>query len=252
GYTIDLGAGPVLLVGVVGTVVLRCRSLPAAAVVAAAALPWLALHHAVNYAVGGTFGPANAVAEYFLWPGCPFHAQNMTGGWPRRGVGNFVLYALGLLFGKHGFVGHNLPLFLALPALAVLLWRRVPGLPELLFAGFWCGGTWMAYAVTSTNSSGQCCSIRWFVPLLAPAYYVLAVGLRRHPERRGGLRVLSAWGAVLAGVAWRYGPWVRHMVPGFWPMQAAALLCWLGFRLRRRAPSGPAAVRDAAPAARAA
>jgi hypothetical protein len=255
GYTIDLGAGPVLLLGVLGVVAWRCRSVTAVALAALAALPWLALHHAVNYAVGGTFKPANAVAEYFLWPGCPFNAQNMTGGWNHRSFGRFVLYALDLLVGRRGFLGHNLPLYLALPALVGMLWRRGAALPELLFTGFWCGGTWLAYAVTSTNSSGLCCSIRWFVPLLAPAYYALAVCLRDHPACRAEFLILSCWGCVLTGLAWWHGPWFGHMVPCYWQIQAAALLTCLGYRrwLRPAAPGRPAAeALPGAPPARAA
>ncbi|HYT90001.1 MAG TPA: hypothetical protein VEL76_14945, partial [Gemmataceae bacterium] len=232
GYATDLGAGPPLLVCSLGLVAWRCRSGRAVGLFLLGALPWLVLHHAVNYATGGTFKPANAVPEYFLWDGCPFTPKNMTGVWNHDGFGGFVVYALALLFGKHGFVGHNLPLFLALTAMVVLLWRRTVELPEILFAGCWCGGTWLAYALTSCNYSGLCCSIRWFVPLLAPAYYVLAVALRRCPEWRGDFLILSGWGAVLTVIAWCYGPWIRHMVPGFWPLQGMALLCWLLYRYR--------------------
>jgi hypothetical protein len=245
GYSIDLGAGPPLLVCALLLVAWRCRNLRALAVFVLAALPWVGLHHAVNYATGGTFKPANAVPEYFLWPGCPFTARNMTGVWNHDGVGHFLLYAAALLFGKHGFLGHNLPLFLALPAVVLLLWRRPRELPEILFACFWCGGTWLAYAATSTNSSGQCCSIRWFVPLLAPGYYVLAVLLRHYPERRADFLILSGWGAVLAGVAWGYGPWIRHMIPDFWALQGAGLLCWLAYRLRPARRRGPGQFRYA-------
>ena len=244
GYTMDLGAGPPLLVCALALVAWRCRSWRALAVCGLAAVPWLALHHAVNYATGGTFKPANAVPEYFLWAGCPFTPQNMTGVWNHAGIGHFLLYAAALLFGKHGFIGHNLPLFLALPAVVVVLRRRTAELPEVLFAGCWCGGTWLAYAATSNNYSGQCCSVRWFVPLLAPAYYVLAVFLKHYPARRGDFLVLSAWGAVMMAVAWAYGPWIRHMVPGFWPLQGAALLGWLLYRLRSARPREQGQGRD--------
>jgi hypothetical protein len=70
------------------------------------------------------------------------------------------------------------------------------------------------------------------VPLLAPAYLVLAVLLRRHPRYTGDFLVLSGWGAVVAGLAWWQGPWLKHLVPGFWPLQAAALLCWAWYRIR--------------------
>jgi hypothetical protein len=177
---------------------------------------------------------ANAVPEYFLWPGCSFNAQNLAGGWSHSGVGDFLTYAAALLVGKRGFLGYNLPLFLAVCGLLYLPRRRPAELPEILFAACWCGGTWLAYALTSDNYSGACCSIRWFVPLLAPAYYVLAMFLREQPRYHGGLLLLSVWGALLAGLMWWYGPWIRHMVPLFWPIQAAGLVGWLLYARRRR------------------
>jgi hypothetical protein len=234
GYTIDLGVGPVLLVGAVLLIIYRCRHLGPVTVFVLAALPWLALHHAVNYAVGGTFKPANAVSEYFQWPGCSFNPQNMTGTWNHESVGHFLTYAAALLVGKRGFLGHNLPLFLLLPAFVMLLWRRVAEAPELLCAVFWCGGTWLAYALTSNNYSGQCCSVRWFVPLLAPAYYVLALFLRQWTQFQWIFLVLSGWGAVQAGIMWYFGPWMKHMIPLYWLFQGMVLLSLLsGWAWRR-------------------
>ncbi len=46
-----------------------------------AAFPFFALHHYLNWRIGGTFMPANAQAAYFIWPGSPFDASNLTGGW---------------------------------------------------------------------------------------------------------------------------------------------------------------------------
>jgi hypothetical protein len=255
GYTVDLGAGPVFLACTLGAVVYRGRRWQPAALFLLAAVPWLALHHVVNYAVGGTWQPANAVAGYFRWPGCPFQADNLTGGWHHHGVGPFLTYAAGLLVDKKGFLGHNPALFLALPVLVVLLWRRTPELPEVLFTGFCCGGVWLAYAVTSTNASGSCCTIRWFVPLLAPAYLVLALGLRRFPDRQGDFLVLSAWGAVIAGLAWWEGPWMKHMVPCYWPLQAATLLSWLGYcawKRHQKAAAGRPTAMATGPRAKAA
>src|SRR5262249_41105562 len=91
------------------------------------------------------------------------------------------------------------------------------------------------------NSSGLCCSIRWFVPLLAPSFFVLALALRDLPATRGVFALLSGWGALLGWLMWAEGPWIKHMVPYFWPLQVAALLsgglyavwCW---RQSRRSP----------------
>src|SRR5579885_290722 len=193
GYGIDLGIGPVLVLCAGALIAVRCRRWTAVAAFALAALPWLLLHHAVNYATGGTLMPANAVAAYFDWPGCPFNEGNMTGGWKHESVGHFLLYAAALLVGKQGFFGHNLPLFLLLPALWHLL-RRSAELPEVLFAVGLCAGVWLMYAVNSNNSSGKCLSVRWFVPLLAPAYYLLALYLKRRPDVLRDLLVLSAGG----------------------------------------------------------
>jgi hypothetical protein len=243
-YGIDLGTGPVLLVAIGAAVCWRClrggkseegeasslrRRWELVALFALAALPGFALHHTLNYAVGGTLKPANANPEYFAWPDgtCPFTPENMTSAGIKHSPGAFVLYSASMLFGKRGFIGHNLPLFLTLPALILVLRKRVTEFPEVLAAVFWAGGTWMAYALASNNSSGLCCSIRWFVPLLIPAYFLLAVYLKNRPELCADLLVLSGWGGLLAGIMWHHGPWIPHMVPLFWPIQAAALFSWL-------------------------
>jgi hypothetical protein len=226
GYTIDLGAGPVLLVCTMGLAWYRWRRWAPIAVLLGAT-PWLALHHGLNYHIGGTFKPANAVAEYFQWPGSVFDSTNLTGAWNHRGVADFLVYASALLVGKRGFVSHNLALYLLLPGSLVLLRKRIAQTPEILFALCWCAGTWLAYAATSNNYSGVCCSIRWFVPLLAPAYYVLALFLGQHPAYWRDFLVLTAWGTVLAALMWWRGPWMKHMAPLFWPIQAAALASWI-------------------------
>lgn len=79
GYSIDLGAGALLLVCALAVTAHRCRHIRAMTLFVLGALPWLALHHALNYAIGGTFGPVATVPEYFQWPGSTFTLQNLTG-----------------------------------------------------------------------------------------------------------------------------------------------------------------------------
>src|SRR5262249_52425325 len=153
--------GPVLLACVLAVVAYRRRSASAVAVCALAALPWLLLHHALNYAVGGTFRPVNSVPEYSTWPGCPFTPERLTGGWHHT-PGHFLVYAVALLGGKRGFFGHNLPTFLALPALVVLCRRRPAEWAEAVGGCVWFAGTWLVYAALSNNYAGECCSVRWF------------------------------------------------------------------------------------------
>ncbi len=233
-YTIDLGIGPVLVLSFIGLVAYRTRSAGSVALVLLAAFPLFLLHHYFNWRIGGTFGPANAQPAFFLWPGAPFSASNLTGGWVHDSFGQFFVYALDLLFGKRGFLGHNLALFLALPGVFILLRSRVKETPEILWAVSFFVGGWLIYAITSNNYSGQCCSIRWFVPLLAPAYYLLIVLLRHAPRYRFELIILTLFGIVEGLLMWREGPWMPHMVPGFWFIQGGALLVWLLYRFSPR------------------
>jgi hypothetical protein len=231
GYTIDLGVGPVLVLGVICFIILQTRSLKALATVLGMAFPWFLIHHLLNYRIGGTFKPANAVAEYFQYPGAPFNAQNLTGGWQHTGVWDFFVYALGMLFGKQGFIGHSIPLYLCIPAIVYLLRDKIRRSPLVWFSLILIAGTWLIYAATSNNNSGRCLTIRWFVPLLAPFYYLLAAFLKERPEYSTDLLILSAWGVIMGAVMWVKGPWIQHMVPGFWIFQAGALVSWLGWRL---------------------
>ncbi|HET6881901.1 MAG TPA: hypothetical protein VFI31_17175 [Pirellulales bacterium] len=234
GYSFDLGLGPVLLLSTAGLVAYRTRSVLAMFFFSLGAFPWLAAHHAVNYYTGATLGPANSVPEYLAWPGSPFSAQNMTGGWAHGGLGHFLLYAAALLFGKHGFVNYNLPVLLALVSLAPLFRRRIAELPEIAFAAALSGGSWLLYAALSNNYSGPCCSIRWFVPLLAPAYYLLILALRERPALMRDLALLSLYGAMLSAYLWFRGPWDGRVPVMLWPINAVALISWLLIKAKSR------------------
>lgn len=244
GYSIDLGAGPVLLISVLGLVAWRCRGMLPLGWVVLAVAPWLILHHAMNYRIGGTFKPANAVAAYFSWPGCPFTESSLTGGWHGRSVVRTSVYTVEMLVGKCGFLGHNLPLLPALVGFGMVYRKRPETRPELLFAACWCLGTWLAYGLTSTNYSGRCCSIRWFVPLLAPGYLVMAHLLREQTSSVWPLLILSGWGTALGLAMWAVGPWDR--VPGlvYWPLVVCGLascFCWQLRRSRGTSEPGPRA-----------
>jgi hypothetical protein len=88
--------------------------------------------------------------------------------------------------------------------------------------------------MTSNNYSGQCCSVRWFVPLLAPGYYLLALFLRENPFWRPAHLILGGWGVVLGALMGSKGPWIEHMVPYYWPVQVAAFVTLAGYWHWRR------------------
>ena len=233
GYTIDLGIGPVLVVCAVAFVGWKARGIREPVVVLAVAFPWFALHHALNYWIGGTFLPANTNAAYFLWPGSPIDPADLTGAWRHASAGKFVGYAFDLLFGGRGFLTHNLALLLALPGAAMLLRARVLETRQILFAIGFSLGSWLLYSATSTNHAGLCCSVRWFVPLLAPGFYIVALMLRHDPRCETDMAILSTGGVILGALMWWQGPWMAHMVPGFWLILTATLLTWLAFHLGR-------------------
>jgi MFS family permease len=234
GYGMDFAAGPLLLATVLPLVAFRCRTAGRkgwglVAVFLLAALPFVGLHHFLNYHIGGTIRPVNTVAEYLAWPGSPFDPATATGHWHHRSIGRGCTYALELLFGKKGFLLHQPVLILALlGGIGVLLEKRarLQEAPEMLFALAWAGATWLVYAWGSNNYSGVCATIRWFVPLLAPGYYVLLVVLRHWPDRYREFAVLAAGGVVLSALMWWYGPWMPHMVPGYWFILGGTLLGW--------------------------
>ncbi len=233
GYCMDFVLGPLLLIAILPLIIYRCRVIGRrgpgmVSVFFLSALPLIVLHHALNYHIGGTFRPVNTVAQYIFWPGSPFDPGNATGPWLHHSIWRVLAYALELLFGNKGFLLHQPVLILAfLGGIAVMIGKRalLPELPEMLFSFAWSGAAWLVYAWGSSNSSGICATVRWFVPLLAPGYYVLLMVLRYRPDRYPEFLALAAGGIVLSALMWYYGPWMS-MVPGYWFIVGATLLGW--------------------------
>lgn len=224
GFNLDYGSGPFLVPACLALAWWPRRSFADALVVALVALPWVVAALAIHYAIGGTIKPLSMVAEYSRWPGSSFDESNLTGFW-RHTPFTFARYAASLLFGKKGLVTHNLPLWLALPALG-LLWRPHALRPALATMLAWCAAGWLSYAALSDNSGGAALAGRWLVPALAPLYLLLALHLRERPEALRPFLALSACGAVLAAVMFSIGPWTSRVVPFLWPLNALALLAW--------------------------
>jgi hypothetical protein len=232
GFNLDLGTGPPLAAAAFLAVAWRFRALGPVAAFAAALLPWVAAWVGVNYALSGKWLPMNMYPAFFDWPGSPFTTANMTG-FRRHEPLNQALYAGGMLVGKHGFWNHNLPLLLAVAGAWGVLRRSFPGRGELVALLGWCTAAWAMYAVLSNNMGGQNCSVRWFVPFLAPGFWLVAERLRQRPELRADFAVLAGGGAVLAAVMWTGGPWTGRVVPGLWVVVGVTLLAWGGVAVRR-------------------
>lgn len=233
GYTLDVAIGVILVVGILAVVIARRCAWGQPLLVLTAAFPWFALHHVLNYMIGGTFLPANTNPAFFQWPGSAFDAESLTGGWHHHSVYAFVGYALDLLVGHRGFLLHNLPLLLALPGAIWLLRRHVRETNNVWFAIGVGTFSWLLYAVASSNHAGLCCSVRWFVPLLAPGYYILILLLHYDARAEAELRILSGGSFVLGALMWWQGPWTARLVPGFWLIVGTTLLGWMFCRIER-------------------
>lgn len=230
-YSIDLGAGPPIAAFTLFVVLWRIRSTRLIATFVLAALPCFLLHHGIGYWLGGTLKPMNAVPEYLNWPGSPHNLANMSGVWAHEGPVDLGLYALDLLWGKKGFLLHNLPLLVLIPGLIPLIGcRHERG--EVLAAVLMCLGVWAMYSVGSSNRGGACLSIRWFLPLLAPGFFLLALALREWPALRRDLTFLTLGGSVLVGLMIVAGPWTLRMVPGYWGVVLLTAAVWVGYRIR--------------------
>ena len=241
GFNLDFGSGPLLVAAVFGVVAWRTRRAGPVFVYLLAAVPWVLAGLGLNYAIGGVWKPLNMYPEHYRFPGTPFTEQNLTG-FLRHQPLNQLLYAAGMMVGKHGFLNHNLPLLLAVAGAWKVFRSRFPGRAELLALVGWCAATWALFAVLSNNMGGACCSVRWFLPFLAPGWWVLAILLRDRPEYRPDFLALSAWGVVLAALMWWKGPWHARMVPMLWPVVGSALLTWAAVAVRFRGGSLPLAL----------
>jgi hypothetical protein len=229
GYTLELGSGPLLVAAALGAVAVRFRRFGPVAVVALAALPWVAAHHAMNYHVGGVWVPLGMVPEYLDWPDSPFDATNATGV-VRHTPESFARYAWALLFGRDGFLVTNLPLWLAVGAGWLALLRPGPDRIEIAALGVWSVATWLLYASLSNNYGGGCLSVRWLVPCLVPAFWLLARLLAERPTFRADFVALATWGLAVSAVAWPVGVWLRGPVPHFWSLTLPALVTWAAVR----------------------
>ena len=233
-YGLDAALGPIALV--LATALFLFVSPSRVWLFALAAAPWVALQHLLNYAVGGTLGPPNGVPAYLAWPGSPFDEASMTGRYTHATPWHAVIYSLDLLVGRRGFLLHNLPLLL-LPVAAWDLVRargRLREWPAVVFALGVMACGWLIYGVLSTNRSGVALSIRWFVPLLAPAFYVLGLHLRERAADRPLFLALSVIGVAMGLTAWAGGPWVARVPLFWWWVSTAILTCVVMARRRWR------------------
>jgi len=231
-YTLDLGIGPVLVIAALIYACIKWHNLKSLALCAVSMVPFMAVHHWFNYQITGMIGPPGANVAFLDYPGSAFSADNITGVWSHHSVWTLVQYAMEMLVGQHGFLLYNLPLLL-IPVGVASLWRSFPQWrAELAFAALVSAGSWMVYALGSNNFSGSSTSIRWFVPLLVPAYFALMLVLRAQLGLLYQFKILSAFGFMLTFSLFWFGPFRVVTLLLFWPIVglAAVTLIWTLWR----------------------
>ncbi len=232
-YAIEQAAGPIVLVCAAALVIWRYRSAALLTRFLAGAAPAILLYHALTFHIFGVLLPGNSYAEYFLWPGSPFSRDNLTGHWLHHDVGDLLRYAAFTLVGTQGFLGHNLPVFLALAGIGCA-WRARDRRDLVVFACAVGVGTWLLCAATSNNYSGLAVTVRWLVPLLAPTYLLISLALASQPKLWRDLAVLSGVGLLLSVELWEVGPFGREPEQIFWQLQILAAVSWLTLRIIER------------------
>jgi hypothetical protein len=229
GFTVDQASGAPLLMLAAVAVYLRTRRLALLAWFLVGAAPWVVAHLWVHYAIGHVWVPLNMVPEYLEWPGSPFDRTNMTGA-ARHMPESLAIYTRELLLGESGFLIFNLPLLLAVVmAWRVIVWP-VPDRIELTAMIAWSVVVFALYAVLSDNFGGYCLSIRWFIPLIVPGFWVVARLMVECPTLRFDFAVLAAFGLVISWLSWPAGPWLVVEQPDATPIARAAVGTWMAVR----------------------
>lgn len=232
-YAIEQAAGPIVLACTAALVIWRYRSAALLMTYLAGAAPAVLLYHALTFHIFGVLLPGNSHAEYFQWPGSPFSADTLTGHWLHHDAGELLRYTVFMLVGDQGFLGHNLPAFLALAGIGCA-WRARGRRDVVMFACAISVATWLLCAVTSNNFSGLAVTIRWFVPLLAPFYLVISLALASQPKLWLDLAVLSGVGVLLSVQLWEVGPFGREPERIYWQLQGLAAVSWLALHVIER------------------
>jgi len=200
GATLDQGTGTLLLAAAGAMAFFSRRDLRELILFGVAALPWLLLSQAINHAISGSWVPIAMHPEYFRWPGSPWAEGALTGGFKSRPLSGHLRYAVELAFVGRGFVRFDPTLWLALVGGIGVLGR------EGRLLAVWALATWGLYTLGSTNLSGVSVSVRWFLPLLAAGYFVLARALAQRRWLWPQLVWLSLCGGVGCAALWPGGP----------------------------------------------
>jgi len=229
-FTIDQASGAPLLGLAAVAIALRTRSASATGFFLLGAAPWVVVHEWIHFSIGGVWLPLNMVPEYLEWPGSPFDRSNMTGVVRHTALG-LARYVVELLIGAGGFLVFNLPLLLAVGMGWRVLVHPVPDRFELAAMIAWAAIVVALYAVLSDNYGGYCLSIRWFVPLLVPGFWILGRLMSEWPAFHIDLAVLSAWGLVVSALSWPCGPWLVVDAPNVNAMAWGAVGTWIVARL---------------------
>jgi hypothetical protein len=114
-----------------------------------------------------------------------------------------------MLIGPRGFITYTPTVLLCALGLALLRPRsnaqgEAPW-PEIVALTGFALATWLCFAALSTNFGGVSASVRWFLPFLAPVYFVLAAVISAVAWTRIDFLILAGGQAAISLATWPYG-----------------------------------------------
>lgn len=180
---------------------------------------------AINYSICGRFVPAEIVREYWEYEGSPWIGSTELSGLVVNSPSFFVMYTFESFFGPKGFLLYNPFLLLALPLFFAAMRRGRPLAIEARAIGAMSLLTLLYYLLLTTNYSGTCYSIRWFLPFLPFLFFFMHPFLRDFTHNRQRLFfALFALSTVIAVIG-LVRPW-SGLVLHHWPIISNMQMVW--------------------------
>jgi hypothetical protein len=171
---------------------------------APAAVPPVALHFALTWAIAGRLLPVYLDRQAYLYPGSYWRSPTDLDALaePR------LLYVSNMLFGHHGLFTMTPLLVLALVALGVSLARRDEHAREAAVVGGAFVVLVVFYTLTTRNYGGTCVGFRWLM-IVTPLLMLFLADWLRTPRGRLGLVAFGLLFAVsqFNAVDALRGPW---------------------------------------------
>lgn len=182
-----------------------------------AAIPPMATHFALTYAISGGIAPIYLRPELYHYAGSFWNAPIGFDGLnePKH------IYLFNILLGHHGLFSMTPLLLLAMIGLGLACRRQSPTPPAKRAAAVLVGACLVTfivfYTATTRNYGGWCVGFRWFIPIMPLTLLFVTDYLSHFRERQAAFAIFVVFFAIgqLHAVNALQSPWY----PSFWHRQ---------------------------------